>query len=266
MSRNFRQEFNVPEYLLKTVFSLSIEDLEGEIWVDAIGFDGLYEVSNLGRIKSLERWVPNGGSGRLVKEIIRRQAISKDGRLTCSMSTGGKTYSINPSGMIYFSFNPTQWYESSKNCITHKNKIPYDNRLVNLMLDDFSHSHKINWKKGLLSHLEKHHKKVVDRYNALTERKCKVCQITKPIKKFKRGCRKCLHCEYLHRSKPSFRQTNEIKIKCLTTGELFVFNNIVEMAKSQIIGRLRFRKLQKEKKNTFVSFKKKMEYQIISIT
>lgn len=32
-----------------------IENLPNEIWVDVIGYDGYYQISNLGRIKSLER-------------------------------------------------------------------------------------------------------------------------------------------------------------------------------------------------------------------
>lgn len=30
--------------------NLSLEDLENEIWVDALGFGGVYAVSNLGRV------------------------------------------------------------------------------------------------------------------------------------------------------------------------------------------------------------------------
>lgn len=30
-------------------------DLSGELWKDIEGYDGLYQVSNMGRVKSLER-------------------------------------------------------------------------------------------------------------------------------------------------------------------------------------------------------------------
>ena len=41
-----------------------------EIWKDICGYEGLYQVSNLGRVKSLERQVRNhrSGSTRLIKE------------------------------------------------------------------------------------------------------------------------------------------------------------------------------------------------------
>ena len=37
-----------------------IEDLEGEEWRDVVGYDGIYLVSNLGRIKSYQREINMG--------------------------------------------------------------------------------------------------------------------------------------------------------------------------------------------------------------
>lgn len=34
---------------------LGLEDLPGEVWASVVGFDGYYEVSSLGRVKSLQR-------------------------------------------------------------------------------------------------------------------------------------------------------------------------------------------------------------------
>jgi hypothetical protein len=35
---------------------LAIENLEGEIWKDIEGYEGLYEISNMGRVKALPKW------------------------------------------------------------------------------------------------------------------------------------------------------------------------------------------------------------------
>lgn len=35
----------------------SVEDLDDEIWKDIEGYEGYYQVSNLGRVKSLPRWI-----------------------------------------------------------------------------------------------------------------------------------------------------------------------------------------------------------------
>lgn len=49
------------------------EDKKEEIWRDIKGYEGLYQVSNLGRVKSLERTVIDKiGRKRLYKERILR--------------------------------------------------------------------------------------------------------------------------------------------------------------------------------------------------
>ena len=73
-------------------FSLSLEDLENEEWIDALGFDGVYEVSNFGRVKTLGRWVRNGKAERFVKERIRKLYTGKDGRVTMSFNYENKNY------------------------------------------------------------------------------------------------------------------------------------------------------------------------------
>ena len=48
---------------------LALEDLQNEIWVDIKGYEGLYQVSNMGRVKSLKRYVPNkkyGENGQMI--------------------------------------------------------------------------------------------------------------------------------------------------------------------------------------------------------
>lgn len=53
-----------------------IEDLPGEIWIDVLGYDGLYSVSNLGRIKSEQREILIGnGNCRIKKASIMKQNI-----------------------------------------------------------------------------------------------------------------------------------------------------------------------------------------------
>lgn len=46
--------------------------LEGEIWKDVIGYEGLYMVSSFGRVISLERQVPNGKSYRTLPFTIKK--------------------------------------------------------------------------------------------------------------------------------------------------------------------------------------------------
>ena len=43
-----------------------------EIWKDIKGYEGLYQVSNLGRVKALDRYKINNGGKHLVKEHIMK--------------------------------------------------------------------------------------------------------------------------------------------------------------------------------------------------
>ena len=62
-----------------------------EVWKDIKGYEGLYQVSNLGRIKSLEREVWNGYKVFLKSEkILKPKSNSKDGYLRIALSKNGK--------------------------------------------------------------------------------------------------------------------------------------------------------------------------------
>lgn len=56
---------NIANAMLADV--LSLEDLDGEIWNDVFGFDGLFSVSNLGRVK---RELRTTSYGRTIQEKI----------------------------------------------------------------------------------------------------------------------------------------------------------------------------------------------------
>ena len=44
-----------------------------EIWKDILGYEGLYQASNFGRIKSIRRMVKGGNGMRVVNERILKQ-------------------------------------------------------------------------------------------------------------------------------------------------------------------------------------------------
>lgn len=62
-----------------------------EIWKDIKGYEGCYQISNLGNTKSLERYVnTNGNSKRLVKEKILKKTIDNTGYYVVSLWKNNK--------------------------------------------------------------------------------------------------------------------------------------------------------------------------------
>jgi hypothetical protein len=123
-----------------------IEDLPKEIWVDAYGYDGIYSVSNLGRVKSETRRVNTHNTDRLVRARILSQSYTKkrgniDG-LIVSLCNSSKS-SKNISKLIFISFYPDVVFCKNE-CVMHINKNPTDNRLCNLKKTTREKSKKID--------------------------------------------------------------------------------------------------------------------------
>ena len=174
----------------------NIEDLENEIWVDAFGFDGYYEVSNLGRIKSISnREVRFGNQIRKLPIQIRKQVKSKvktksgkiDERLTCPFSVENIQTSINVPRMIYQSFFPNENIEDK--VISHKNRCSIDNRLSNLVPETIQKNHNDNMHKFNCRDMKSKLKNVTDKkhiefVNTVFEKTCRICNETKPLSEF----------------------------------------------------------------------------------
>jgi hypothetical protein len=89
----------------------TLNNLKGELWDDIPSFDGAYELSNYGRIKSKKRYVERGNNrGYWVKEKIIRprvsiQRVSGDTRslyrLSVTISFEGKKSSVPIARMVY---------------------------------------------------------------------------------------------------------------------------------------------------------------------
>lgn len=64
--------------------------MEKEIWKDIPNFEGLYQVSNQGRVKSLARYVNHGSRQIFVKERILKTRKNKNGYLAVYPCKNGK--------------------------------------------------------------------------------------------------------------------------------------------------------------------------------
>ena len=95
-----------------------------EQWKSVEGYEDLYEVSNLGRIRSL----PQKGKGRRNKVIIRRPSIRSGYQVMCLSKNGKqKTHSVHRLVAAAFVNNPYGYSE-----INHKDEDKTNNIASNL--------------------------------------------------------------------------------------------------------------------------------------
>jgi hypothetical protein len=95
--------------------NISYEDINGEIWKDLDGFDGLYQASNFGRIKNQKR--------------IKPQYLDKDGYCLIHLIFKEKTKLFRVHRLIAKCFIDNEY---NKKQVNHKNSNPNDNRIENL--------------------------------------------------------------------------------------------------------------------------------------
>jgi len=133
--------------------------MQKEIWKDVPNYDGLYQVSNLGRIKSLNK-------KNKIKELkgidttrILKLRESKDGYLYTVFSIDKVRKTVKAHRLVAESFLDNK---ENKPCVNHINGIKTDNRVENLEWCTYSentkHAVKIGLKKGVKgekSHLSK---------------------------------------------------------------------------------------------------------------
>lgn len=87
--------------------------LEGEIWKDVIGYEGMYMVSNLGRVLSLSRYLRNGGGYRLQPPTLMTPQLNNNGYLVIILRNSNviKHFLIHRLVAITFIDNPNNSLE-----------------------------------------------------------------------------------------------------------------------------------------------------------
>jgi hypothetical protein len=142
---------------MENYLNKSLQDINGEIWLDVVGMEGKYKVSNMGRIKSIERDYVCGFSIRKTKEVILSQRF-RNGYLASKI---GSVHRIVARAFIFS--------DDYSLHINHKNGIKTDNLVKNLEWCTPSENNIHAWKIGLCN--ETTRKKMSDKAKLRVGRK-----------------------------------------------------------------------------------------------
>lgn len=107
--------------------------MKNEVWKDIEGYEGLYQVSNTGKVKSL-------GNDKSRKEKILKQGKHTDGYFQVSLFKNSKRKTFRVQCLVAKAFIPNP---ENKLEVNHKNEIKTDNRVENLEWCD--HKYNINY-------------------------------------------------------------------------------------------------------------------------
>jgi len=104
-----------------------------EIWKDISGYEGLYQVSNLGRVRSLDRlshYIRNGNpEAKLFKGRIMKQSHTTDGYLMIYLRKGGKDKYYSVHRLVAQAFIPNP---ENLPFVNHKDEVKDNNCVDNL--------------------------------------------------------------------------------------------------------------------------------------
>lgn len=116
-------------------------DTSNEIWCPVKNYEGFYEISNLGRVKSLDRYVKCGNGERLHKGKLLQMEVDKLGYRFAHVCKEGQDDRLLVHRMVADAFikNPNDYP-----CVNHKDETPWNNTKENLEWCTYSYNNQYN--------------------------------------------------------------------------------------------------------------------------
>lgn len=132
-----------------------------EVWKDIVGYEGLYQVSNLGRIKSLERYVQNHDAVQFHEEQIkcaceRKRKDGNQGYLVLQLYKNNKPKNCYVHRLVAEAFIPNP---KNKPTVNHINGNKHDNRAENLEWSTYKENNEHAYNTGLNDETHRRNKK-----------------------------------------------------------------------------------------------------------
>lgn len=142
-----------------------------EVWKDIAGYEGLYQVSDQGRIKVLPRVFINArGCVSRVKEVIKVCPVNHRGYNRAQLTASDKSkkiYSVHRIVAQHFIVNPNNLPE-----VNHKKGIKTDNRVSELEWCDKAYNEKHASDNGLKARGNDSPKSILDEVQVRCIKKC----------------------------------------------------------------------------------------------
>ena len=137
--KKFFDEFDKMKYMLS-----NIQDLPHEIWRDVINYEGFYQISNMGRLKSLHYG----------KSTILNSGTARDGYKNVTLTVNGKKNYYRLHILVARAFIPNP---ENKPCVNHIDGDKSNNRADNLQWVNHSENTQHAYIMGLAKSGYEHH-------------------------------------------------------------------------------------------------------------
>ena len=136
--------------------------MNNEVWKDIIGYEGLYQVSDKGRVRSLDKTITQkDGSTRFIKGRIMKTYICKGYLNVDLVNMDGDKCKYKVHRLVAMTFIPNS---ENKPCVDHINAVKDDNRADNLRWVTYSENmlNPITRKNNSESHKDREYPKGED--------------------------------------------------------------------------------------------------------
>ena len=106
-----------------------IKEVKEEVWKDVVGYEGYYQVSNLGNVKSVDRYVSNNSKQMLVKGRLMNLKQDKKGYLRVNLSKNNHVTFTPVHRLVAMAFIPNL---ENKPQVNHIDGVKTNNNVSNL--------------------------------------------------------------------------------------------------------------------------------------